>query len=494
MPCKTDLLWLSRAPDGNWSLKRRSREASRPLEILYLFGFACTILAAGGCSLPEVAPRRPEQPAGPLSLDAAVELALRNNPDVLAAEDRVAEGRAAIDEAYSHYWPVLQLVERFTQTDAPSQAFASILDQRRFESTLDFNDPGVTPNFRTGLTGSITIYDGGRRRARAMEASARAKASEARQEEVRRDLALEVARSYYLIHEARETASAQESSISTLEAHLRIAGARVAEGAARRSEVLAVQVRLAETREGAISARNSARRAEAGLLILLGLGVEARVDLLPPPIEPPAPAVKLEDLLPRARRHRFEIVEAVEDARAAQAKVKDAAAGYFPEITVFGNFGFDDRDPSLGHANWTWGVTFLESLFDALRAPHRMRQAVAGFSAALAALQGAVLKVELDLKNAILDGEEADARHAVAAEAVTLAEESLRLVEAEYREGAATVTRLLDAELALTRARTRLSSASYGRALSRIATAHAAGEYPAPPAEEAQPSKERSGT
>jgi len=50
------------------------------------------------------------------------------------------------------------------------------------------------------------------------------------------------------------------------------------------------------------------------------------------------------------------------------------------------------------------------------------------------------------------DAEVADARHEVAAQAAALAAESLRLVEAEYQEGTATITRLLDAELALTQA------------------------------------------
>ncbi|MBI4582822.1 MAG: TolC family protein [Planctomycetes bacterium] len=455
---------------------------------IYLF------LLAAGCAAPEVQLREPEKPSGPLSLEAAVELAWKNNPDVLAAAERVNEARAAIDEAASNYWPVLQLIERFTITDQPSQAFANILDQRRFKSTLDFNDPGVVPNFRTGLAGSITLYDGGRRRARLRGARAQAESLEALEEKVRRDLALEIARAWYLVHKARDTAATQEKSIDILSAHLKISEARLAAGAARRSDVLAVNVRLAESKEASITARNSAVRAEAALHLLLGLGIEEPIQLLPPPSPALQAPGKLEDLLAQARKHRLELAQSERDIAAARAKWIESHAGYQPEITLFGGFGFDDREPALGHANWLWGVGFIESVFDALRTPNRVRQAKAGLKAALSAFRKAQLEVELEVKNSLLDAEEADAKHDVAAQAATLAEESLRLVEAEYQQGAATITRLLDAELSLTQARTRLLAAAHDRALSRISILHAVGEYPAaptePPASKADSGKE----
>jgi outer membrane protein TolC len=96
----------------------------------------------------------------------------------------------------------------------------------------------------------------------------------------------------------------------------------------------------------------------------------------------------------------------------------------------------------------------------------------------------------MDVRNSLLDAEEADSRTEVAGQALALAEESLRLVEAEYKEGKAAITRLLEAELAVTNARTRRSAASYDRTLSRIAIAHATGDYPRPPAPKETVAKE----
>ena len=411
-----------------------------------------------------------------------MDLACRNNPDISAAAERVAAAQGTLDEAYSYYWPVLQVMERYTMTDQPSRAFANILDQGRFNDTMDFNNPGVVSNFRTGLTGSITLYDGGRRRARVSAATAVKESLAAIRESVRRDIAYEVARAWFLIFKAREAAAAQEKSIDTLSAHLRIAEARQSEGAIRRSDVLAVQVRLAETRETAIVARNSSIRAESALRLVMGLGTADTLELIPPtpsdiPARPP-----LEPLVQRARQQRPEILRAQKEVEAAAAKVREAHAGYYPEVTIFGDLGFDSKRPTLDRSSWLWGVSFMESIFDAFRTPARVAQAMANLKGAHATGRKTVLQIEMDVKNSLLDAEEADARTEVASQAVGLAKESLRLVEAEYQEGTADITRLLESELSLTRARTRLSASDYDRTLSRIAMAHATGDYPAAPA------------
>ena len=450
--------------------------------VRWSFAIAVSFLALG-CAGPRYVPPTVEKPAGPLSLQAAVELAFRNNPDLAAAEQKVVAAQAAIDDAMSDYWPVLQFSESFYQTDTPSQAFGIILDQKKFKNTIDFNDPGVTSNWQTAFTGSVTLFDGGRRRYRVLRRNAEANSTAAQAERARRDLALEVARAYYTIHKARETAGTQEQSISTLNSHLRITKDRQAEGAARRSEVLAVEVRLAETREAAIVARNSASRAEAGLRLLLGLDMGDPLELLSPQVTEAPPQENYGDLVQRAQRSRLELFQAVEQVKAAAARVQETEAGYFPEITLFGGFRFDDRHPfDFQYGNWFWGASFLQSVVEIFRTPIRVREAMAQWVAACAAARKTLLEVELDVKDSLLDAEVADARHEVAAQAAALAAESLRLVEAEYQEGTATITRLLDAELALTQARTRLSATTYDRSLSRIAILHAVGEYPPPSA------------
>ncbi len=441
-----------------------------------VFAALCVVFA--GCAAPEYVPPEVHRPAGPLTLDGVVELALRNNPGLAAAGSRVEAARAAIDEAWAAYLPVLQLFGRFTQADMPSRTFGTILDQERFSNAIDFNDPGVTRNWHPGIGGGITLYDGGRRWHRARAAEAGAAAEDAALDAARRDIAYEAARAYFLVHKARDAAAAHEAAAENLAVQVRIAEARRGEGALRGADVLGVAARLADARHAAVAARGSAVRAETGLRILLGLGAAEELALVPPALDAPPARPALDACIARARERRPEIDRARLMFEAARAQADAAHAGWFPDVTIFGEFGFDARKPSIGHPNWLWGVEAVESVFDAFKTPLRVRQAMARVAEAHAAGRAVVLDVERDVVHALLDAEEADARGAAAAGEERLAVEALRVAEVELAEGKAAPARVLDRKAALTAARARLAAAAHDRTFSRIALAHATGEYP----------------
>ena len=435
------------------------------------------VLICCACSAPLVSLPEVRLPDGPLSLHAAMELALFNNPDVLAADARLASARASVDLAESSFWPSFQVGVSATRTDQPSQAFGSILDQGRFAPGIDFNDPGPVTNVRTGASFGLTLYDGGRRRAGVRVAEAREGSALAAAEQVRRDLALEVARAYYLVHKARETAATQRSSIANLQTHLRLVQARVDEGVARPSELLSVRVRLAETREAIIAADNTGLRALAALHVLLGLGLETPLDLLPPDDrEPLTEAPPLRELLVRAYAHRPELMRVAQEIEAATAQLDAASVGGLPQIGVSAALTVDDPAALQGASHWLLGLGLVEDLIEAARTPMRVAQAAEALRAALADGRRVALAVELGAESARLDALEADARLAVTVETVALARESLSRVEAEYEGGVATITRLIDTEFALSQAATRASAARYDQALSRLALRHAVGE------------------
>jgi outer membrane protein TolC len=73
--------------------------------------------------------------------------------------------------------------------------------------------------------------------------------------------------------------------------------------------------------------------------------------------------------------------------------------------------------------------------------------------------------------------EEAKARLAVTEASAAQAEESLRLVKKQYEGGSATITRYLDTELSLNRARIRSTAAFYDREKTRAAVGRALGYW-----------------
>jgi len=66
-----------------------------------------------------------------------------------------------VDQANAAFWPRVQLQSSYTHTDNPMMVFGSILNQRAYSSSLNFNDVPDVDNLST--RGVVTIK--GRQRA-----------------------------------------------------------------------------------------------------------------------------------------------------------------------------------------------------------------------------------------------------------------------------------------------------------------------------------------
>lgn len=419
-------------------------------------------------------------PEGPLTVEAAVALALERNPDLGAALARIEAALAGIEAARSGLWPRLSVEAGYLRADAPSAFLFRTIDARSLSPTADFNDPGAFDNLGAGAGLRWNLWDGGR--ARLAVAAAEAAGRMGREEEagVRNTLVAAVASAVLDARAAAETLAADDASVRSLEAQVEETRARVEGGAALRSDLLSLEVRLAEAREGRLRTEFARRLALAHLRRLLALPADVPLDVAGGALDGAAalPA-SLPAALEEARRNRPEargLVAAAERARLAR---ESADRAWLPRLDAEGRTWKDDGDArgDFGRANWLVGATLAVDLFDGGARAAGLRRADAALRE-IGELDRALSHgIALEVESALLRLEEARARHAVTERAVEAAGESLDLVERQFRGGAATVTRFLEAEAARTRARTtevgaRLdverASVEYARALGRF--------------------------
>ena len=116
------------------------------------------------------------------------------------------------------------------------------------------------------------------------------------------------------------------------------------------------------------------------------------------------------------------------------------------------------------------GVSLDWKVFSGLGSAGRVKSARAAREKARYDAASMRHKVEVDVREAWLNSRAALERIGVAARAREQADESLRILENQYREGLATITDLLDTELAATNARLGHTSAlyEYNLALARL--------------------------
>jgi outer membrane protein len=403
-------------------------------------------------------------PDHPLSLDEAVALALERNPDFLAAAERIAEAEAGVGEVTSGFYPQVGARLGYVRTDNPAQAFSVILNQRRFSFDLDFNNPGATQNVRPEIFGIWPLFRGGQDHERRQASLLGVEAAKLERLALRNALSDAVIGTYCALVAAPEQVEAARASIAAVSSALRQAQARFSAGAALKSDVLSLDVRLAEARENEVRAQNGVELARAAMRTLLALPPEAPIEIAGPTAAgevdiPPTFA----EALQRALTARPELGAASRQVAMREHELQAERAAYLPRVDAVGSFGNDSSNFELSHTrdSWTFGAAAEIDVFSGFRTREKVRAAERRLAAAREAERKARLDVENDVRTAFLAVDEARQRTRVATAAVTSADDALQLVQTQYEAGTVTITRYLEAEAARTAARSRAIAARY---------------------------------
>lgn len=420
-----------------------------------------------------VAPQRGGA-AEPWTLERAIHHALTNSPDARIAQQRIAAARAGIDQANSALWPRLQLQAGYTRTDNPMLVFGSILNQRSFSPSLDFNDVPDVDNLNVRGMLTAPLYAGGRISAGREAAKAGAEAARSNAEAVRNTLGFEVARAFHTVLKARHFIRAAEAGVHAFESNLNIASNRVATGVALKTDVLDMQVRLAQAREDLIRARNANALAERALRNLLGIeetaGEFTVADTAPDVSEPVVDPSSLDFSA------RPELAALAQQERAAQAAVRQAKSGYRPTVSAFGSLDYDYGWRTGGDGkSYTAGVMAQWDLWDGKLTRGRVSEARANLNAIREQERKLQLAIGFEVEQARLQLQEATERLTVTAAAVAQAQESEELTRSRFKQGLAISTQLINAETALIGARVRRAEAEANQRIAIAALRKALG-------------------
>jgi outer membrane protein len=397
-----------------------------------------------------------------ISLDDCIQTALKDNPDAQAAARRVESARAAIREAESAFYPQLTLSGTYARTDNPPQAFMMELNQRILnmrDPAFDPNNPDDMENLRAGIGAKMRVLDGGRRGLYRDMAKLGTDAFQAQEEAIRNELVYQITRGYYGVLQAQAFVKVQEETIASLEENLRVAGERFKAGTTVRTDVLNLEVKLAQAREDLIRARNGAQ------LIIAALNTAIGQDLVP---QGPLAEKERKDLTPPSEPQDTEAVENRPELKAARLNTqikanawKKSKLDYFPTVSAFGSVDWDSDVSSDFERSYFAGAVAEWELFTGFRRGASVDSAKANYEVARAEERKARDNLQLDLTQARLQLKESWERLDVARRSVTAAEEALRITHDRYQQGAADLTELLTAQVGLTATRTRNVAAYY---------------------------------
>lgn len=399
------------------------------------------------------------------TLQQAIDYALNNNAEIGVMQARIEQANSQFGESLASFYPQIKASLAYQHSDNPAQAFAMIIAQRRLSfGSADFNHPGGVDNYRPQVTASYALFRGGQDYYRQQAAELGIETSELEKTITRHHLINNVTASYYGYLAAQDAHKLSLRSIEAVDSELQQSRIKFAAGTLLKSDVLSLDVQLAEAKDNEIQAANAIEMAKAMLKTLLGMnsdqdfGIDssALTDL------PPAPDV-FESLLTQTIGRHPALQAAEKRIAIAEQQLNIAQAAHLPRADAFVSYGSDSKDLafSSNRDNVTAGVMVEVDVFSGFATQEKVHKAEHELTAAREAARQARLQVEQQLKTAYLKLQEALNRQQVSITAVQAAEEALRLVNAQRQAGVVTVTRYIEAEVARDKAQSRDISARY---------------------------------
>ncbi len=417
------------------------------------------------------------------TLDQAIDYALANNPDLQIARERISQAEAQLGVALSAFYPQITARVGYEDSNNPAQVFSMIVSQRDFNNNAfqNINNPGYRQNFRPEIIGKLSLFRGGQDYQNSTAAELGIDAAEYERSSIHNALIEAVTASYYAYLAAVEAQKVARDSISAITSELKQTKLKYDEGTVLKSDVLSLEVQLAEAKDAEIRATNGIELSKTSMANLLGLTSSQTFTVAPASsiLSKPKLTQSFNDLLDLAMMQRPEVKAAANQVEISLRKLKSEQAAYLPRADAYVSYGQNSRNPGFysGKDNVTAGVTVEMDLFSGFNTQQRVRAAERKAAEARETERKTRLAIEQEVKTAFLKLEEALARLRVTEASVLAADEALRLVNEERRSEVVTVTRYIESETARNKAQSNTIAAHYDALSAEAALKKAIGDW-----------------
>jgi outer membrane protein TolC len=428
-----------------------------------------------------------------LSFQQCVERALSQNPDIEVSQAQINQAQAAVRQAEANHMPKVNLSMTGTYTNDALNAFGLKLSQRQATfgdfgagefnpadpnvlkiAPRDLNHPGGTGNINTRIEVLVPVYNGGMVESYVRQARAYTRAAQAGDAHARQMLIKNVLMAYQGVHTARAYVKVGEQAQAASEEYVRITERLLQQGMAVKSDVLTAKVHRDDVKLQLARARNAEAAALDQLHLLLGMPLEAPLDvgpeLAPLPLQGELPELqqKAKDGHPalQAMRHQLEGVT---------ANVDVARAGLLPQFNVMLRQDWNDQALGFESSSYTVAGVLSWNAFDAGGTSAAVDRAQAARIETAAKLRQTEEGIQFQVREALRKSREADEAVAARELAAEQADEAQRLVKKRYENGLATMVELLAAQTQLDKAQADLVAARYEQVVQRAELKRAVG-------------------
>lgn len=432
-----------------------------------------------------------------LTFDEALREAQAKNLDLKVARERLEQSRELHWKAWSAYLPQVVATGSYTHNDLPDVTFATPTGYaiRTVGAPATDPNPGLpgTPSadalLPTGIE-NILIQKQNMLAAQVQAtqallapqawfgiASSRAgeRLAADNVEGTRRDILFGVAQAYYSAATLKQVVSIQQRQLAISLEHERDARVRYEAGTTPKISLLRAEIDRARSEQDLKRALNGYEGAKVSIATLLARDrPDFEVEIPTSPQLPPAQASLEEDAL----RLRPDVLASREQISVAENNRGGTLSRYLPWVGAFVRWQYANVTGFTGRqTSWALGLQASWTLLDGFLRESDLRENQSKVREAEAARDSTALRARGEVAQARLDLDSAAANREKAKEQLALAQENQKLVNVNYKAGAATYIEVSDANLALLSAELTQVSESLSADLAALRLIKAAGHF-----------------
>lgn len=409
----------------------------------------------------------PEDPlasvAGPIDLGEAVRRGLAFNPQIEAARFQLSGREYARRSQLGSFGPAMAAGYGYERLDrAPSSAGRVTGTRDRWTFSLNVTQP---------------VFRGFELLSRYQRAKIAKEQADAQLTNAELTLVRTIQTTFLDLLKGRMDVRSAEDAVARLTSQLQVTQAFFDVGLRPKLDVLQAEVDLATAEQNLLVAKNEVATQTARLNTLIGLPLEYPTEYVGELSYLPFMRT-LDDCLATAFRQRPDLQIGRKSVEIAQQDSKVTASDFYPDVDATYKYSQSGDTPEVsgnprnrtGYSSWSVGAQASWTFFEWGKTYNAYQESKENVAKIEAELANTRLDASFEVKQNLLDLQEASDRIGVARKSVEAAQEGYRMAVARYQAQVGTNTDVLDAQSRLTDAETQLSSAlaDYQKALARL--------------------------
>jgi len=421
-----------------------------------------------------------------LDLNRCIEIALKIQPDILAARNTVRLNESRIGQAKANYYPQINLASGYSRSDPPQANRSSVYiietpynnysgDLNTTSLPIRVTAPSTAPynNYSSYLNLTQNIYDFGKTADQVKIQSLYRDSSRQDLGNVTSQTVFYVKQAYFSLLQVIKNWEVAVETVKQFQQHLDQAKGFFEVGTKPKFDVTKAEVDLSNAKLNLLTAENNVKIARVNLNNAMGLpeapDYTIEDNLAYQPYE-----ISFEEALKRAYAERPDLLSILLK-RESQLKAVDLAkTGYYPYLTGTANYGFESRDFPLDRG-WTVGAQLTFPIFSGHSTRYQVEEARASLDVLKANEEALRQSIYLDVKQSYLNLQVAKDQISTAELTVRQAHENLDLANGRYAAGVGNPIEVTDAAVAQANAKTAYIAALYNYKIAKASMEKAMG-------------------